>query len=67
MHCLFLWHVEFNSVYIKFRLTTRFNRKLPNPENTIVDDQKLTGYCLNITHGEGQHKARIFKSALDLD
>ncbi|MFM6398005.1 DUF6883 domain-containing protein [Planktothrix sp.] len=48
-------------------MTTRFNRKLPNPENTIVDDQKLTGYCLNITHGEGQHKARIFKSALDLD
>lgn len=41
--------------------------KLPNPENAIIDDQKLTGYCLNITHGEGQHKARVFKSALDLD
>lgn len=40
--------------------------KIPNPENAIVDDQKLIGYCLNITHAEGQHKARVFKSALNL-
>jgi hypothetical protein len=41
--------------------------KLPNPDNAIIDEQKLTGYCLNPNHSEGQHKARVFKSALDLD
>lgn len=41
--------------------------KLPNPERTIIDNQKLVGYCLNFNHGDGQHKARVFKSALNLD
>ena len=41
--------------------------KLPNPDNTIIDDQKLTGYCLNPFHSDGQHKARVFKAVLDLD
>jgi hypothetical protein len=41
--------------------------KLPNPENTIIDDNKLIGYSLNINHSDGQHKARVFKSALNLD
>lgn len=41
--------------------------KLPNPENAYIDDHKLTGYFLNPNHPEGQHKARVFKSALDLD
>jgi hypothetical protein len=40
--------------------------KLPNPENAIIDSQKLTGYSLNPSHTEGQHKARVFRSALDL-
>ena len=41
--------------------------KLPNPEKAIIDNQKLAGYCLNLNHGDGQHKARVFKSALNLD
>jgi hypothetical protein len=41
--------------------------KLPNPENTVVDDNKLAGYSLNPDHSEGKHKARVFKSALGLD
>ncbi len=41
--------------------------KLPNPENTIIDDKKLASYSLNPNHSEGKHKARVFKSALDLD
>lgn len=41
--------------------------KLPNPENAIIDSEKLTGYCLNPEHPDGQHKAIVFKSALDLD
>ena len=41
--------------------------KLPNPENAIVDRQKLAGYCLNPNHPDGKHKARVFKSALSLD
>ena len=40
--------------------------KLPNSENAIIDEQKLVGYCLNPNHSDGQHKARVFKSALDL-
>ena len=41
--------------------------KLPNPERAIIDSEKLAGYCLNPEHPDGQHKARVFKSALDLD
>ncbi len=41
--------------------------KLPNPERAIVEIDKIAGYCLNPEHSEGKHKARVFKSALDLD
>jgi len=41
--------------------------KLPNPERATIDTQKLAGYCLNPEHSDGQHKARVFKSALDLN
>jgi hypothetical protein len=41
--------------------------KLPNPERAIVEIDKIAGYCLNPEHPEGKHKARVFKSALDLD
>ena len=40
--------------------------KLPNPEQTIIDDSKLVGYCLNPNHVDGKHKARVFKSALNI-
>jgi len=38
--------------------------KLPNAEQAIVDVRKLRNYCLNAEHPRGQHKARVFKSAL---
>ncbi|GBF82659.1 DUF6883 domain-containing protein [Aphanothece sacrum] len=41
--------------------------KLPNSDNAIIDDNKLLGYSLNPNHPDGQHKARVFKSALNLD
>ncbi|MEM8643169.1 MAG: DUF6883 domain-containing protein [Cyanobacteria bacterium P01_D01_bin.44] len=41
--------------------------KLPNPESAIVDDEKLSGYCLNPFHSDGRHKARVFQSALGLN
>ncbi|WP_245927371.1 DUF6883 domain-containing protein [Aphanothece hegewaldii] len=41
--------------------------KLPNPNKTIIDNNKLIGYSLNFNHFEGQHKARVFKAALNLD
>ena len=41
--------------------------KLLNPELAIVDDRKLAGYSLNLEHDEGKHKARVFKSALNMD
>jgi hypothetical protein len=28
--------------------------KLPNPDRAIIDEQKLTGYCLNPNHADGQ-------------
>ncbi len=34
--------------------------RLPNAELPIVDLHKLRGYCLNITHPRGRHKARVF-------
>ena len=41
-------------------------QKLPNPEKAVVDIDKLVSYCLNMAHQDGQHKARVFKSALNL-
>ena len=41
--------------------------KLPNSNRTIINSQKLTGYCLNFSHPDGKHKAHVFKSVLDLD
>ena len=40
--------------------------RLPNPEQAIVDSQKLSGYCLTSAHPDGQHKARVFQSVLGL-
>lgn len=40
--------------------------KLPNPDRAIIDDPKLTGYCLNPSHADGQHKAYVFRSALGI-
>lgn len=41
--------------------------KLPNADRAIVDAQKITLYCLNPDHEEGQHKARLFRSLLGID
>jgi hypothetical protein len=38
--------------------------KLPNADRAIVDIAKLRDYCLNPMHPEGEHKARVFRSAL---
>jgi hypothetical protein len=38
--------------------------KLPNAERAFVDIRKLRDYCLSAVHPRGQHKARLFKSAL---
>jgi hypothetical protein len=40
--------------------------ELPNPDRTIIDEQKLTRYCLNPNHADGQHKAYVFQSALGI-
>lgn len=39
---------------------------IPNAERAIVDIRKLRDYCLNPLHDEGQHKARMFATALGL-
>jgi hypothetical protein len=41
--------------------------QLPNSEPAFIDIRKLTDYCLNLEHFEERHKARVFKSALDID
>ena len=38
--------------------------KLPNAERAVVDVRKLHDYCFNTEHPRGQHKARVFKSAV---
>lgn len=40
--------------------------KLPSPDRAVIDLRKLRDYCLNHVHHRGQHKARLFKSALGL-
>ena len=39
---------------------------MPNAERAVVDIRKLRGYCLNPMHDEGQHKARVFATALGI-
>jgi hypothetical protein len=39
---------------------------IPHAERAVVDIQKLRDYCLNSLHNEGQHKARLFASALGI-
>lgn len=41
-------------------------QKLPHPERAIVPIDKILDYCLNPEHPDGKHKARVFKSALNL-
>jgi hypothetical protein len=40
---------------------------IPNSEQAFIDIRKLTDYCLNLEHLDGRHKARVFKSALNID
>lgn len=40
--------------------------KLPNGERAVVDMRKLAEYVLSPDHLYGQHKARVFQSALGL-
>ena len=34
--------------------------RLPGGDAAVVERQKLTGYCLNVEHPRGKHKARVF-------
>lgn len=38
--------------------------RLPNAENALLDARKLTEYSLNERHERGEHKAKVFRSAL---
>jgi len=40
--------------------------KLPNAERATIDIRKLRDYCLDPTHDEGKHKARLFTAALQM-
>lgn len=40
--------------------------KLPNFQKAIIPEAKLSGYCLNLEHKDGKHKARVFRAALGL-
>lgn len=40
---------------------------LPNFQKAELPRQKLVNYLLDALHKEGQHKARVFKAALDFD
>jgi hypothetical protein len=40
--------------------------RLPNLEKAIIPEAKLSGYCLNLEHKDGKHKARVFRAALGL-
>jgi hypothetical protein len=39
---------------------------IPHAERAVVDIRKLRDYCLNPIHDEGQHKARLFATALGM-
>ena len=39
---------------------------LPGSERALIDIGKLHGYCLNLAHPRGRHKARVFVASLGL-
>ena len=39
---------------------------LPNAAHAFIDIAKISGYCLNLSHPEGRHKARVFQSVLGM-
>ena len=39
---------------------------LPNAAHAFIDIAKISDYCLNLSHPEGRHKARVFQSALGI-
>jgi hypothetical protein len=39
---------------------------VPNAHLAVVDDAKLVEYCLNPQHPRGRHKARVFRSRLEI-
>ena len=39
---------------------------MPHAERAVVDMRKLRDYCLNTLHDQGQHKARLFATALGM-
>lgn len=39
---------------------------LPRVDEAVVTEEKLRGYVLNVEHGVGRHKARVFAATLDL-
>jgi hypothetical protein len=41
--------------------------KLPQAQNAVIDPEKLRDYVLSPNHEHGQHKARVFRSALGID
>jgi hypothetical protein len=40
--------------------------RLPNAESASIDLRKLRDYCLNPSHPEGRHKARLFATVLGI-
>jgi hypothetical protein len=40
---------------------------LPNVNNAFIDLSKLRDYCLNDDHPIGKYKARVFRSALQIE
>ena len=40
--------------------------KIPNAERATIDIRKLRDYCLDPTHDEGKHKARLFAAAFGI-
>jgi hypothetical protein len=40
---------------------------LKNAHIAVIERAKLARYCLDPTHEDGRHKARVFKSALGFD
>lgn len=39
---------------------------MPGAELALVPWDKLFGYCLNPTHPQGRHKARVFRASLGM-
>jgi hypothetical protein len=64
-NCLWACAQHVSSSRVLCRENT-YRMPIPHADRAVIDMRKLRDYCLNPLHDEGQHKGRLFTTALGI-